>query len=210
MDVDPAFKAEGVEKLGPHGGRLRWERGNEWKVFETLNGQEIEISADDIKYYQDVDGKKEEVSPFDATKLWDILASRNIEETGFDPDKSEVSLGALIPREKVDEFGPDKEKGSSMYWITGDAFGLRALVEKLEKEKAALYFPLVFRRRLTIHLCVLYPVRLGGNVYLIMRTFGGTTIWSKPLDEKTAYAAVEKKIEVMAKPILRRKPAGVN
>ena len=52
MDIDPAFSAEGVEKLGPHGGKIRYQRG-EWKTLEQQpDGTEVEISEDDIKYYQ--------------------------------------------------------------------------------------------------------------------------------------------------------------
>ena len=94
-----------------------------------------------------------------------------------------------------------------MYWISGDAFALKALVEKLEKEKLALYFPHIFRKGLTIHLAVAYVVRLDGRVYLIMRTFGGSTIWAHPIEAVPSAATVEKKIVVLAKPVLRRKTA---
>lgn len=208
LDIDPAFSAEGVEKLGPHGGKIRYQRG-EWKTFEQMpDGSEVEISEDDIKYYQSADASgKAEVSPFDATKVWDISEQRSIDECTLNGDKA---LGTLIPREKVDEFGPDKERGSSLYWIDGDAVAFRALAEKLEKDRTALYFPLVLRNGLTIHLAAGYLVRIGGNMYMIMRTFGGSVIWSHPLTEKAEPVAVEKKTPVLAKPVLRRKAVGAS
>jgi hypothetical protein len=247
LDIDPAFAAEGVQKAGPHGGRIRYSRG-EWKTYEqdqliayectackddqgratrwSLTNLppppvqvekvcpkcgkqtrpilgEVEISDEDVKYFQEFEGKKVEVQPFDSTKTWDILAPRNLDECTLD---GPVALGTLIPLEKIDEFGPDKDRGSSLYWISGDAFALRALVGKLEKEKLALYFPHIFRKGLTIHLAVAYVVRIEGKVYLIMRTFGGSTIWSHPVSEVAAGApTIEKKIVVLARPVLRRK-----
>ena len=110
LDVEPAFSAEGVEKMGPHGGRIRYSRG-EWKTYEQLaDGTEVEVSDDEIKYYQNVDGQKTEVQPFDATKLWDVNAQRHIEECTLD---GAMALGTLIPLEKIDEFGPDKERGKA-------------------------------------------------------------------------------------------------
>ena len=206
MDVEPPFSTEGIGKVGPHGGKLRYSRG-EWKTYEQMpDGKEVEISDDEVQYYQEIDGQKTQVAPLDATKTWDILTDRAIEESTLD---GQNSLGTLIPREKIDEFGPDKERGSALYWITGDALSLRALVEKMEKERLALYFPHVFRRGLTVHLTVLYPVRLKNAVYLVARTFGGTTIWNKPLIESTKVAEVEKRVAVLARPVLRRKPSGV-
>lgn len=198
LDVEPAFSAEAVEKLGPHGGKIRYSRG-EWKTFEQMpDGSEMEISDDEIKYFQ----SGSEVSPFDATKTWDINPARQIDECTLD---GATSLGTLIPIENIDTFGPDKDRGSSLYWIAGDAFALKALIEKLEKERLALYFPHVFRKGLTIHLAVAYIVRLDGKVYLAMKTFGGSTIWSHPLVETGTTTTVGKKIAVLAKPVLRRK-----
>ncbi len=205
MDVDPPFSTEGIEKLGPHGGRLRYSRG-EWKTYEVVDGKEVEISDDEVQFYQEIDGQKQQVAPLDATKTWDVLASRPLDESTLD---GQSALGTLIPREKIDEFGPDKDRGSSLYWVSGDALSLRALVEKLEKERLALYFPHVFRRGLTVHLTVLYPVRLNNAVYLVARTFGGTTIWNKPLVESTKIAETEKKVVVLARPVLRKRPSGV-
>ena len=205
MDVDPPFSTEGIEKVGPHGGRLRYSRG-EWKTYEQMpDGKEVEISDEEIQYFQENEGQKTQVAPLDATKTWDILASRPLDESTLD---GQSGLGTLIPREKIDEFGPDKERGSALYWITGDALSLRALVEKLEKERLALYFPHVFRRGLTVHLTVLYPVRLKNAVYLVARTFGGTTIWNKPLIESMKAAEAEKRVAVLARPVLRKKPSG--
>ena len=206
MDIDPAFSAEGVEKLGPHGGKIRYQRG-EWKTLEKQpDGTEVEISEDDIKYYQNgEDGSKSEVSPFDATKIWEISEQRSIDECALENEKA---LGTLIPREKIDEFGPDKEKGSSLYWIDGDSVALRTLADKLEKEKMALYFPHVFRKGLTIHLAAGYLVRIGGGMYMIMRTFGGTVVWTHPLTATAeSITEEEKKVLVIAKPVLRRKKA---
>jgi len=207
MDIDPAFSAEGVEKLGPHGGKIRYQRG-EWKTLEKQpDGTEVEISEDDIKYYQNgEDGSKSEVSPFDATKIWEISEQRSIDECMLENEKA---LGTLIPREKIDEFGPDKEKGSSLYWIDGDSVALRTLADKLEKEKMALYFPHVFRKGLTIHLAAGYLVRIGGGMYMIMRTFGGTVVWTHPLTATAeSITEEEKRVVILAKPVLRRKASG--
>lgn len=113
-DIDPVFKPESIKKVGPNNGEIRFQRG-EWKTFEKQpDGSEIEIPQDSIRYVQSVEGAEMEVEPFDSTKVWDIREERPLDECALD---GETALGTLIPREQVDEFGPDKEAGSSLYEI---------------------------------------------------------------------------------------------
>ncbi len=62
-----SFAREAVKSKGIDCGHFREIAG--LALCETVNGQEVEISQDDIKYYHDVEGKKEEVSSFDANKV---------------------------------------------------------------------------------------------------------------------------------------------
>lgn len=208
MDVDPAFSAEGVGKAGPHGGRVRYQRG-EWKVFEIdpKTGKEAEISEDDIKYVQEIDtetGKQViEVEPFDRSVTWDIFDARPLDESTLDGPNS---LGTVIPAEKIFDFGPDKDNGSQMYWVSGDdSAALKQVVDDLEKGKSSIYFPLVFRKGLTIHLAVLRVVRKDSQVFFVMQTFGGNVIYNKPIKPEGTAEPVEMK-PVLARPVLKKKP----
>lgn len=203
-EPEQVFSAEGVKKVGPNGHPIKYSRG-EWRTVEVQpDGSEVEVSDDQIKYLQDVDGQQVEVSPFDATKEWEIREERNQEECTLDGPKS---LGTCIPIEKIHELAPDKERGSMLYEVWGE--GLRSLAEKLEREKLALYMPHVFRKGMTIHLAVAHIVRFNGKTYLIMRTFAGPMKLRKAVSESEA-AKVEERKPILMKPVLmRKKLAGV-
>lgn len=248
-DVDTIFEVPNVKKIGPHGGFIRWGKG-EWKCYEAdvpvwilmspdgkvvaqtpdpdvpirawshveaykigqpgghtvVEGlKEIEISPDTIKYQQDVDGVTQEVDPFEATKVWDIKEDRPLDQCTLD---GPIALGSVIPREKMDEFGPDKDSGSSLYKVWGDDQALVALAEHLEKERIALYYPHVFRKGLTIHLACATIVRFNNTIYMIMKTFGGPVKLDRPLRGIAVAVPVSK--PVLVKPIIRsKKPTGV-
>ena len=209
VDTEAVFKPEGIRKTGPSGGELRWEKGSEeWKVFEKQpDGTEKEIKQDEIKYYQEADGQTAEVEPFDSTKTIDIRSDRILDECNLD---GPVSLGSVIPEGMEDNFGPDKEKGTKFYeiWAEQSSSGLYTLLEKLEKEKLKLFFPFVFRKGMSVHLCVAKIIRINGDTYMVMKTYAGPTQLKRPI-KPSDHASVEPIKPLLAKPALRRKPIGV-
>lgn len=200
-DVDPVFQVDSIRKVGPNGGEIRYVRGEFKTIEKQPDGTEVEIPSDSIKYIQDVDGLPVEVEPFDAVKTWDIQEDRQMDECTID---GPVALGTAIPLDKAEQFGPDKESGSKLYGIWGDdTTALRALAERLEKEKLGLYYPHVFRKGLTIHLAVARPVRFDGTLYLVFKTFAGPVVYTKPLAGTGKHLEPPKPI--LAKPVLKKK-----
>lgn len=204
------FKPEGIRKTGPNGGDLRWERGKEWKVFEIdgVTGKEQEIRADEVKYFQETEEGQIEVEPFDSTQIIDIKDGRALNECNLD---GPVTLGSVIPDNMEDNFGNDKEKGTKIYeiWAEQSSTGLWQLLEKLEKEKLKLFFPFVFRKGMSVHLCVAKIVRLNGDVYMLMKTYAGPLVYKHAIKSTEGEAEKEVIKPLLAKPILRRKPIGV-
>ncbi len=198
-DADAVFKVDGVGKVGPNGFPVRYSRG-EWKTFEQTPDGEVEITNDQVRYLQTVDGQQVEVDAFDATKTWDIKEDRPVEECTLD---GPVALGTVIPRDRADQFGPDKEDGSKLYEVWGE--GLLALADKLEREKLALYFPHVFRRGMTIHLSVASVVRFDSTTYFTMRTYAGPVILKKALQQGVTQVQETTRKPMLIKPSIRKR-----
>ena len=213
VETDPAFELSGVTKTGPNKLPIRWDRGGEWRVYEIQpDGSEKEITSDQVRYWQETEPGKEptEINPLDATKVIDVSDSRPLEECTLD---GPISYGTLVPREKVNEFGPNRDDGSKLYKLWGeDVAAYSALLgfsEMLDKERLAVYYPFVFRRGMTVHLVCGWPVRVNGNVYLHFMTFGGAIKLDKPLNVSNVPTKVEERKPILAKPMLKRKAAGV-
>ena len=192
VKVDPAFKAEGIEKTGPNGGKLRWEKGTaEWHVYEG----DTEITESQIQYRQD----GQAIEPFEKTATIDVNTSRHMEECTLD---GPISYGTMIPENMVDLFGPDYDKGSKLYWLDGDPATLQQLIQKLESK--VLYVPFVFVRGLSIHLVVVRIVKRNGNLYLTMQTYAGEALMTHPINQAVQPEPAENR-PLLARPVLRKK-----
>ena len=207
--TDAIFKPDEMLKCGPNGGELRWDRGGSWGIFEKqADGTEVAINNSDIKYYQEVDGQKVEVEPFDSTKSLEILEGRPLDQCTLD---GENALGSLMPDNMENNFGPDGEKGTKLYeiWSEKGNPGLIRVLEKMEKDKVKLFFPFVFRKGMSIHLCVAKVVRLDSAMYLTMRTYAGPALLTRTIVEGEGVAERTLLKPVLAKPVLRTRSLGV-
>ena len=257
-ETEPIFKPEGIEKRGPAGGTIRYQRG-EWKIWEKLpagkwavvdeegrpypkadgslaifdneeearrfseslnaegqnarvTDQEILINEDWVQYRQKIDGEEIAVEPFDRTEIIDIDEKRPLDQCGIDENNPKRVLGTVVPEHWEDNLGPDEEKGSKLYeiWTKLPNSALYRLIEKLEKERLKLYFPMVFRKGMTIHLCIAKVIRFNGDAYLVMKTYSGPVKLKRPIKPAATLREPIVAKPVLAKPILRKKPAGVS
>ena len=246
VKVDSPFKLEGIRKVGPNGGDLRWGAPNaEWAVWEKnkvvkaaveafeFEGKtygpyavgaavselpagalvagriqydfaESSISQDQIRYIQESAEGEAEVSPFSATKTFDVKEGRALEECGFNENDDSTVLGTTIPRTRVYEFAPDPDKNNStMEQVYGDP-NLKNIAERLEADRTAAYFPLVKRKGITVHLACMFPIRVEGKQFMCLQTFGGPAHWDKPVDEAAESVTPGVRKPVLKKPAFRR------
>ena len=72
---------------------------NELMAQDKVELAEISISQDAISFYQEGAAEDTEVSVFAATKTFDILEGRPMDDCGFKDDDDTVVLGTTIPHE---------------------------------------------------------------------------------------------------------------
>ena len=201
VEVEPLLDVEGqLEKVGPKGQPIRgaWEK-------HFYEGEE-EITENEIRHLQvQEDGTKIEVSPLDRTGVIEVQDARAIEECTVDGEKS---FGTTITREDVNKYATD-----SVYSIWGDdvwdeASLLRLAEEVLEKQKLALFFPFTFGRGFKIYTATAVPVRVNGDLYLMLLMNTGEMKLKHAL--RRAVEVKEERRVVLVAPRLRaKKPTGV-
>lgn len=185
VEVEPILDLEGeIMKVGRKG--LPVKTKVEWKYYE---GDE-EISEKDIRFVQKMpDGSVVEVEPLsriDSVEIRDMPMDNVV----IDDNKS---YGTFVPRHIIDNFAQE-----STYEVWGN---LVKLAEYLEKHNLAIMFPFTFGRGFKITTALIYPVRIGNNLHLIMVLSSGVRKLSKPL----IGVVEEVKKPAMSKPILKRK-----
>lgn len=187
VDVEPLIDLEGeIEKVGPRGKPVKGSM--EWHWYEGED--KVEISEKDIKYVQKMpDGSVVEVEPLQRVNEVHV-EEKPIEEITID---GQTAIGTLVPRHMVENFAPE-----STYEVWGN---LLRLAEYLEKNNLAIMFPWTFGRGFKITTALMYPVRVGEKVYMVMVLATGIKKFSKPLVGQTE----EIKKPTIAKPLLKKK-----
>ena len=189
VEAEPLIDLEGeIEKIGPRGKPVKGTM--EWHWYEGEGEERMEVQEKDVKYVQRMpDGSTVEIEQLQRVNEVE-LKDRPMDEITLDGQKT---YGTLIPRHMVENFAPE-----STYEVWGN---ILKLAEYLEKNNLAVVFPWTFGRGFKITTALMYPIRVGDKVHMVMVLATGIRKLSKPLIGQ----AEEVKKPLIAKPLLKKK-----
>ena len=195
VEAEPLIDLESeVKKLNRETLRPVKEKWSKTVVEIDESGQERPIDETLIGYFQEIDGQLTEVSKLERTNEVEVN-----EEDQNCTIEDKKAYGTTIPISQVLEYVTE-----STYEVWGEDSTAKMLAEVLEKEGVALLFPFTFGAGFKIYTATLYPIRIDGNLHLIMNLNTGRRILKHPLT--AAAAAVAKKPKpILAKPKLKVK-----